>query len=72
MKFRTGRKVPRNLYLQMGAEPSDNDLDIGRIDDEHMAKVIVSMLNEVQFSGEVIGMWEANIIYAAGRIKRTR
>lgn len=29
MKIRTGRKNPHTLYLQVGTEPSDDDLRIG-------------------------------------------
>lgn len=43
--WRVGRKVPRNIYAQLGAEPSDNDLDIGRMDTAALAEAVVAAHN---------------------------
>lgn len=48
MKLRVGRKVLRNLYVQVGDEPSDMDLDIGRMDSAAMAGLIVRLVNRHQ------------------------
>lgn len=45
MKIRVGRKQDRNLYIQMGDEPSDDDEFLGVIFDPTRAKFIVEILN---------------------------
>ena len=46
MKIRTGRHQDRNLYIQMGDEPSDEDEYLGVIFDPTRAKFLVEILNE--------------------------
>lgn len=46
MKIRTGRKQDRNLYIQFGAEPSDEDDYLGVIFDPARAKRLVEIMNE--------------------------
>jgi hypothetical protein len=46
VKWRVGRKVPRNLYLQLGTEPSDSDPDVGRMDTPELAALAVLAVNE--------------------------
>jgi hypothetical protein len=46
-RLRAGRKVRRNLYLQTGPEPSDADLDIGRVDSPELAAIIVVAVNRM-------------------------
>jgi hypothetical protein len=45
MRVRCGRKQPQNLYIQIGAEPSDEDEYIGVIFDPVRAAVLIEMLN---------------------------
>ena len=47
MKFRTGRKVGRTLYVQIGDQPDDMDLLIGIVDSGDQADIIVSAVNRV-------------------------
>lgn len=54
MKIRTGRKQDRNLYIQFGAEPSDEDDYLGVIFDPARAKRLVEIMNEY-FAGRERG-----------------
>lgn len=45
MKLRQGRKVPRNLYVQLFEEPSDADLDVGRVDSILLAAFVCFTVN---------------------------
>jgi hypothetical protein len=45
MKIRLGRKQDRNLYIQLGDEPSDEDEYLGVIFDPTRAFYIVQILN---------------------------
>jgi len=45
VKIRTGRKQDRNLYVQLGDEPSDDDEYPGVIFDPRRAAVLVEILN---------------------------
>lgn len=45
MKFRTGRKVGRTLYVQIGDQPDDMDLLIGIVDSADQADIIVNAVN---------------------------
>jgi hypothetical protein len=45
MPWRTGRKVGKNIYAIVGAEPSDDDIDIGRMDSESVAAIAVLQHN---------------------------
>jgi len=47
VKFRTGRKVGRTLYVQIGDQPDDMDLLIGIVDSGDQADIIVSAVNRV-------------------------
>lgn len=44
MKLRPGRKNPRNLYLQLGDQPADDDPSIGFFVDEATAALIADGL----------------------------
>lgn len=43
--WRTGRKVGRTIYVQIGDEPSDHDLLIGVMDTPHLADAAVTAYN---------------------------
>lgn len=43
--LRTGRKVGRTLYLQLGPEPSDSDPLIGLMDTRTLAAALVDAIN---------------------------
>lgn len=46
MKIRTGRRNPRNLYLQLGDDPSDTgDICLGLIIDPQVAAEIADIVN---------------------------
>lgn len=45
MKWRVGRKVPRNIYAMPYGEPGDEDIDIGRLDSDELAKEAVDSHN---------------------------
>jgi hypothetical protein len=45
VKIRLGRHQDRNLYVQLGDEPSDEDEYLGVIFDPTRAKFIVEILN---------------------------
>lgn len=47
MKFRTGRKVGRTLYVQINDHPDDMDLLIGIVDTTDQANIIVTAVNAV-------------------------
>lgn len=60
MKLRPGRKNPRNLYLQVGNEPSDlHDLPVGFLIDTDVAALLGDgltspwHLNEIRLSAEL-------------------
>lgn len=43
--YRVGQKIGKNIYAQVGDEPSDEDVDLGRMDTEHAAEAIVKLAN---------------------------
>ena len=43
--WRTGRKVGRTIYLQQGADPSDDDPLIGVMDTNELARIVVDAVN---------------------------
>lgn len=47
-RWRTGRKVGRTLYLQIGDEPSDSDPIIGLMDSPDLAELVVESVNTVR------------------------
>lgn len=44
--WRTGRRNPRNVYVQFGAEPGDEDLSIGMLDNALLAAEAVTAVNQ--------------------------
>jgi hypothetical protein len=46
MKWRTGRKNPRTIYLQQGPTPSDSDPFIGTLDSADLVRLAVDAVNE--------------------------
>lgn len=44
-RWRTGRKVGRTIYLQVGPEPSDDDVLIGVMDTPELAALAVQAVN---------------------------
>jgi hypothetical protein len=44
-RLRTGRKVGRTIYRQLGAEPSDDDPIVGLVDTPELAAEIVAAVN---------------------------
>lgn len=59
MKVRRGRRNHRNLYLQLGDEPSDADPCIGFMVDEDEAALVAEALtspwhlNEIRLSAQI-------------------
>jgi hypothetical protein len=47
MRFRTGRKVGRTIYMQRGPEPRDSDELCGVMDSPNLAKMFVDAMNKV-------------------------
>lgn len=45
MKIRQGRRNARNIYLQIGDEPSDQDISIGYIREPRWAKAVCEAAN---------------------------
>lgn len=45
-RWRTGRKVGRTIYAQMGPEPSDDDPLIGVMDTPDLAHLVVRAVND--------------------------
>ena len=50
MKWRTGRKVGRTIYIQRGAEPDDEDTLIGLMDTATEATMVVIAVNKHYYS----------------------
>lgn len=50
--WRVGRRVGRNLYVQLGARPSDDDPVIGQLDTPELARVAVECHNAALEAGE--------------------
>jgi hypothetical protein len=46
LRLRTGRKVERTLYIQVGDQPSDDDRLIGMVDTPELAETIVRAVND--------------------------
>lgn len=46
MTWRTGRKVGRTIYAQVGTEPSDADNLIGVMDTSELARAVVAAVNK--------------------------
>lgn len=46
MRWRTGRKIGKNIYAIVGDQPSDDDIDIGRMNNESIAAIAVLNHNE--------------------------
>ncbi len=44
--WRVGRRVARNVYAQVGADPSDDDLLIGQFDTGQLAREAVYRHND--------------------------
>lgn len=51
VKLRHGRKQDRNIYLQRGPEPSDDDEYLGVIFDPAKAAILIEIVNT---SGELV------------------
>lgn len=47
MKWRTGRKNPRTIYIQRGDEPSNDDPFIGTLDTPELVRQAVDAVNGV-------------------------
>ena len=47
MRWRVGRKVGKNIYAIVGDEPSDDDIDIGRMDSPALAAIAVLNHNAI-------------------------
>ncbi len=47
MTYRTGRKVGRTIYRQVGTEPSDDDELVGLLDTPVLAEMFVMAINEL-------------------------
>lgn len=45
MRLRTGRKLGRTLYLQVGPGPDYRDLFVGMMDTAAMAQLVVEAFN---------------------------
>ena len=47
MRLRVGRKVGRTIYLQLGDEPSDEDVLVGVVDTAALAQFICDCVDDV-------------------------
>ena len=54
MKLRPGRHNPRTLYLQVGDEPSDQDVCVGMMIDDDTAPLIADGLNSPWHLNEIL------------------
>lgn len=45
MRYRVGQKIPKNIYIQEGDWPSDEDKDVGRMDTPEAAAEIIKLAN---------------------------
>lgn len=50
MRLRTGRKVGRTIYRQLGAIPSDDDPLVGVMDTADLAKLVVDAFNRMEWT----------------------
>jgi len=46
LPWRVGRRVPRNIYAQLGPDPDDGDVAIGQLDSSILAADAVASHNE--------------------------
>jgi len=46
--WRTGRRQPRNIYIQHGEEPTEYDQMIGNMDSPVLARLVVDAVNQYQ------------------------
>lgn len=53
MKLRPGRHNPRTLYLQVGDEPSNDDLCVGMMIDDDTAPLVADALNSQWHLNEI-------------------
>lgn len=65
MKLRPGRKNPRNLYLQLGGAPSDDDPCIGLLIDPGVAAVLGETLTEIQRMEKILAI---TTLYRSGEL----
>jgi hypothetical protein len=47
-RLRTGRRVGRTIYVQLGDTPSDNDQLVGVMDTPELAALVVTSTNNQQ------------------------
>lgn len=45
LKWRVGRKLGRTIYAMLGSEPSTDDLLLGVLDEEYLARHVVEVHN---------------------------
>lgn len=71
MTWRTGRKNGRNIYIQHGPEPSDDDKPIGMMDTAALAARVVEAVNAWAAAGEPgkydrkpAGVWACDVMHA--------
>ena len=53
--YRTGRRNHRVIYLQVGSEPSDDDVMVGSFDTAQLARLFVDSVNR-RVSGDHDGL----------------
>jgi hypothetical protein len=53
LRLRTGRKVGRTLYFQLGPEPTDEDALLGMMDSASVAQEIVRRWNQAQDTADI-------------------
>jgi hypothetical protein len=65
MKLRPGRKNPRNLYLQLGGVPADDDPCIGLLIDPGVAAVLGDALTDGKYLDKVLAI---TTLYRSGEL----
>ena len=66
MKIRQGRRNDRNLYLQLGDEPSDSDPCLGFMIDPEVGKILVQAVTSPWHLNEIALETEARIKHDDG------
>lgn len=72
MRLRTGRKLGRTIYIQLGAAPADEDPCIGMVDTSELAAVVVSSFNRNVVLGVDYGSSEPEVVKAVREGDRIR
>jgi len=71
MYWRTGRKLGRTIYAQLGPGPSDNDILIGMMDTKALAEDAVAQHNQILTPEPAVDLsvWEPDSVRDYGAHK---